>query len=99
MSDDKSHRPTGMKAFSVIWAGQLASMLGSGMTRFALTIWAWQITGSATALALIFVILGIISALIGLGGCLFPAVRQAEDRLPDHTPDLPDEVVEQAAPA
>jgi MFS transporter, DHA3 family, macrolide efflux protein len=49
----ESSRRAGMKAFSVIWVGQLVSMLGSGMTRFALTIWAWQITGSATALALV----------------------------------------------
>ncbi|MCB0114249.1 MAG: MFS transporter [Caldilineaceae bacterium] len=42
-----------MRAFFVIWFGQLISMLGSGMTRFALTIWAWQETQSATALALV----------------------------------------------
>ncbi|MBX3052608.1 MAG: MFS transporter [Caldilineaceae bacterium] len=42
-----------MRAFVIIWLGQLVSMLGTGMTRFALTIWAWQITGSATALALV----------------------------------------------
>lgn len=46
-------RPAGMRAFVIIWLGQLVSMLGTGMTRFALTIWAWQITGSATALALV----------------------------------------------
>ena len=28
-------------------------MLGSGMTQFALTIWAYQLTGSATASALV----------------------------------------------
>jgi len=46
-------RPTGMFGFSVVWVGQLVSMVGTGMTRFALTIWAWQITGQATALALV----------------------------------------------
>ena len=46
-------QPAGMRAFVIIWLGQLVSMLGTGMTRFALTIWAWQITGSATALALV----------------------------------------------
>lgn len=46
-------RPAGMRAFVIIWLGQLVSMLGTGMTRFALTIWAWQLTGSATALALV----------------------------------------------
>ena len=48
-----TNQPTGMRAFVIIWLGQLVSMLGTGMTRFALTIWAWQITGSATALALV----------------------------------------------
>lgn len=43
---------SGMRGFTVIWFGQLVSLLGTGMTRFALTIWAYQETGSATALAL-----------------------------------------------
>lgn len=47
------NQPTGMKAFTVVWFGQVISLLGSAMTQFALTIWAWQITGSATALALV----------------------------------------------
>jgi len=46
-------RPAGMPAFTIIWFGQMVSFLGTGMTRFALAIWAWQITGSATALALV----------------------------------------------
>lgn len=46
-------RPEGMSAFSLLWLGQLVSLLGSGMTRFALTIWAYQQTGSATVLALV----------------------------------------------
>jgi DHA3 family macrolide efflux protein-like MFS transporter len=46
-------RPAGMPAFTIVWFGQMVSFLGTGMTRFALTIWAWQITGSATALALV----------------------------------------------
>jgi len=44
--------PAGMKAFVVIWVGQVISLLGSAMTGFALTIWAYQETGQATALAL-----------------------------------------------
>ncbi len=43
----------GMGTFTTIWAGQLLSMLGTGMTQFAMTIWAWQKTGQATALALV----------------------------------------------
>ncbi len=49
----QSTRPSGMTGFTVVWVGQMISMLGTGMTRFALTIWAWQLTGSATALALV----------------------------------------------
>lgn len=43
----------GMRGFSLIWFGQLVSLLGTGMTRFALTIWAYQESGSVTALALV----------------------------------------------
>ncbi len=45
--------PTGFRDFTVVLIGQVISLLGTGMTRFALTIWAWQITGQATALALV----------------------------------------------
>ncbi|MCB9133944.1 MAG: MFS transporter [Anaerolineales bacterium] len=41
-----------MTAFTIIWFGQLVSLLGSGMTTFAISIWAWEATGKATALAL-----------------------------------------------
>ncbi|BAL99024.1 putative major facilitator superfamily transporter [Caldilinea aerophila DSM 14535 = NBRC 104270] len=41
-----------MTAFIVIWTGQVFSLLGTAMTRFALTIWVFQETGEATALAL-----------------------------------------------
>jgi len=49
----RTPRPAGMFGFSVIWFGQVVSLLGTGMTQFALTIWAWQVTGQATALALV----------------------------------------------
>jgi len=42
-----------MFGFSIVWLGQFVSMIGTGMSRFALTIWAWQLTGEATALALV----------------------------------------------
>lgn len=42
-----------MRTFIIIWLGQLVSTVGSYMTSFALTLWAWEITGSATALALV----------------------------------------------
>ncbi|MBI4771673.1 MAG: MFS transporter, partial [Chloroflexi bacterium] len=49
----RSGRPSGMFAFTVVWIGQVISLMGSAMTGFALTIWAWKVTGSATALALV----------------------------------------------
>jgi len=41
-----------MRAFTLVWIGQVVSLLGTRMTQFALTIWMWEITGAATALAL-----------------------------------------------
>ncbi len=46
---------TGLRGFLVVWAGQLVSLVGTAMTRFAITIWAYQETGSATTLALVAV--------------------------------------------
>ncbi|MFQ5875327.1 MAG: MFS transporter [Dehalococcoidia bacterium] len=46
-------RPTGMLAFTVVWFGQVISLLGTAMTGFALTIWVYQVTGEASALALV----------------------------------------------
>jgi MFS family permease len=51
--NNASPRSAGMGAFIFIWVGQAVSLLGSSMTQFALTIWAYQETGSATALALV----------------------------------------------
>jgi len=42
-----------MRSFLIVWAGQVFSLLGSAMSRFALTIWAYQITGQATSLTTI----------------------------------------------
>ncbi|MGP1386520.1 MAG: MFS transporter [Thainema sp.] len=44
-----------MRTFIILWLGQLASSIGSSMTYFALTLWVWQQTQSATAIALILV--------------------------------------------
>lgn len=46
-------QPRGMAAFTIIWLGQVLSLLGSAMTAFALTIWAFEETGQATVLALV----------------------------------------------
>jgi MFS transporter, DHA3 family, macrolide efflux protein len=42
-----------MRTFLIIWIGQLASLIGSEMTNFAITIWAWEVTQQATPLSLI----------------------------------------------
>ncbi|MBF2003218.1 MAG: MFS transporter [Synechococcales cyanobacterium M58_A2018_015] len=42
-----------MRTFTTIWLGQLVSTIGSYMTVFALLIWVWQQTESATTLALV----------------------------------------------
>ena len=39
-----------MKGFTFVWAGQLVSVLTSNMSGFALSIWMFQQTGSATAM-------------------------------------------------
>jgi len=41
-----------VRTFTLIWLGQLVSTIGSYMTAFVLTIWAWETTGSATSLAM-----------------------------------------------
>ena len=46
------HRLGGLPGFTVVWLGQIVSVLASGMTQFALTIWMYQQTSSATALGL-----------------------------------------------
>jgi len=42
-----------MRRFTILWLGQVVSLLGSAMTWFAFTIWAWEKTGKASALATI----------------------------------------------
>ncbi|MBW4629445.1 MAG: MFS transporter [Brasilonema octagenarum HA4186-MV1] len=42
-----------MRVFTLIWFGQLISLIGSGLTRFALGVWVYQNTGSVTQFALI----------------------------------------------
>ncbi|MBN1147447.1 MAG: MFS transporter [Anaerolineales bacterium] len=47
---ERSHS-RGMLVFSVVWGGQLVSTLGSGLTSFALGIYIYEQTGSATLFA------------------------------------------------
>jgi DHA3 family macrolide efflux protein-like MFS transporter len=59
-----------LRIFLLIWAGQVVSLTGSSMTGFALGVWVFQQTGSATsfALTLLFVMLPrtIVSPFAGL---------------------------------
>lgn len=48
----KTHSPTGMRTFIMVWISQALSLLGSSMTGFGLTIWAYETTNSVTALSL-----------------------------------------------
>jgi MFS family permease len=45
--------PGGMTGFTLVWIGQLVSVLATNMSGFALTIWAFEKTSSATVLGLI----------------------------------------------
>jgi MFS family permease len=49
-------------------------------------VFGWLVgQGDGAGMALLFVFGGLLAALAGLGGYLFPAVRDAEDILPDHS--------------
>jgi MFS transporter, DHA3 family, macrolide efflux protein len=49
----------GPRTFMVIWLGQLVSIIGSGLTAFALDVWVYQRTGSVTQFALLGLFLGL----------------------------------------
>jgi len=46
-------QPAGMFGFTIVWIGQITSVLASNISGFALTIWAFEKTGSATVLGLV----------------------------------------------
>ena len=48
-----SGRPSGMAAFTIVWLGQFVSIMATNMSAFGQSIWVFQKTGSATALALV----------------------------------------------
>jgi amino acid adenylation domain-containing protein len=49
----RMRRPSGFAGFTTLWFGQVLSALGTRMTNFAVSIWVWQQTGSATDLAML----------------------------------------------
>jgi hypothetical protein len=46
----------GMQGFVLLWVGQFISIFATRMTNFAITLWAWDLTGTATGLILVGVI-------------------------------------------
>jgi hypothetical protein len=42
----------GMRGFTTVWVGQMPSLIGSGMSSFALPIWIYGETRSTAAVAL-----------------------------------------------
>ncbi|HWN40789.1 MAG TPA: MFS transporter [Thermoanaerobaculia bacterium] len=51
-TDDVPARRSGLQSFLVIWLGQVVSLLGSRLTSFAVGVWIYQTTGSATSFSL-----------------------------------------------
>jgi MFS transporter, DHA3 family, macrolide efflux protein len=47
-----TNRPTGLFGFTIVWLGQIVSVLATNMSAFALMIWAFEEAGSGTALGL-----------------------------------------------
>src|SRR5215467_16054739 len=45
----------GILIFILVWFGQVVSLLGSGLTGFALGVWVYRRTGSATQLSVVAV--------------------------------------------
>lgn len=60
-----------MKKFLMLWSGELISSIGSGMTAFALSVYVYQTTGSATYVSLITLLAYLPTILLSpLGGVL-----------------------------
>jgi MFS family permease len=66
--------PNNMNTFITIWIGQLVSIVGSGLTGFALGVWIFQQTGKATPFA-ITVLFGSLPAVL-----LGPVAGSVADR-------------------
>jgi len=60
---------TGMRLFIIIWAGQLVSLIGSGLTSFSLGVWGYQ-TAAAVSQIPAPVLAGVLVALIQIRGVL-----------------------------
>ncbi len=52
MEETTTHRPSGLFGFTIVWLGQIVSVLASAMSQFGLTIWMYQQTESALAMGM-----------------------------------------------
>ncbi len=52
MQENSTKRPTGMFGFTIVWLGQIVSVLASSMSQFALSIWMYDQTKSALAMGM-----------------------------------------------
>jgi DHA3 family macrolide efflux protein-like MFS transporter len=52
MKETPLKRPTGMFGFTIVWLGQIVSVLASSMSQFALSIWMYDQTKSALAMGM-----------------------------------------------
>lgn len=43
--DQNSDRPTGMTAFTIIWIGQILSLLGTAVSQFGMRLWVFEASG------------------------------------------------------
>ncbi len=93
---------TGMPAFTILWMGQVISLVGTALFSFALAIWLYQQTGQATTITtLIFFsnlprimsLLIFLAAIVGISvpslSYAIPAFRNVEDIIPDHDVESP----------
>jgi MFS family permease len=53
-----------LRAFSLVWLGQVISLVGTRMSFFAILIWVWDQTGSATAMITVNVVASIPALLV-----------------------------------
>ncbi|HEV8581050.1 MAG TPA: MFS transporter [Thermoanaerobaculia bacterium] len=61
----------GMRSFLILWSGQTVSALGTSLGSFALGVWIYEKTGSATQFAMISFVVGLVYIVANpLGGAL-----------------------------
>lgn len=51
--------PSGMRTFTILWLGQFISAIGTGLGSFALGVWLYETTGSATQFGLLSAVAGV----------------------------------------